>query len=187
MYTFVTETQSGTFNIQMVLLKRIMVPKKSLLPCLGSASNTLTRNIHTSFAHSIIVHRGPTRKVIISQNKLSGEPRIYLHLRLSLCPSCFIIILGGGETRLGNWEKWADELYTAMIYEHGVQCWNGPQRSTKVILRCGLRNSLVATSEPNRCEYQFNFETPALCRKLDSSDIDEGDQNSQDEHEHDEL
>lgn len=27
---------------------------------------------------------------------------------------------GGGETRLENWEKWEDELYTTMVYEHGV-------------------------------------------------------------------
>ena len=96
-----------------------------------------------------------------------------------------LTILGGGETRLGNWEKWEDELYTTMVYEHGVQCWNGPQRSTKVVLRCGLRNSLVAVTEPNRCEYQFAFETPALCKKLDmSSDNDGSPQMIED---HDEL
>jgi len=88
---------------------------------------------------------------------------------------------GGGETRLGNWEKWEDELYTAQLYEHGVQCWNGPQRSTRVIMRCGLRNALVASTEPNRCEYQFIFETPALCKEIDLADNDSLEQN------HDEL
>jgi len=80
---------------------------------------------------------------------------------------------GGGETRLGKWEKWEDELYTAQVYENGVQCWNGPQRSTRVVMRCGLRNALVASTEPNRCEYQFIFETPALCKQLDMP-LDDG-------------
>ena len=74
---------------------------------------------------------------------------------------------GGSETRLGKWEKWEDELYNVQLYEHGVQCWNGPQRSTRVVMRCGLRNALVASTEPNRCEYKFVFETPALCKAQD--------------------
>ena len=76
-------------------------------------------------------------------------------------------ISGGSETRLGKWERWEDELYNTQLYEHGVQCWNGPQRSTKVVMRCGLRNALVASTEPNRCEYKFIFETPALCKQQD--------------------
>ena len=94
--------------------------------------------------------------------------------------SLLLNLKGGGETRLGKWEKWEDELHTAQLYEHGVQCWNGPQRSTRVIMRCGLRNALVASSEPNRCEYQFIFETPALCKQLDLP-LDENQEN------HDEL
>ena len=72
---------------------------------------------------------------------------------------------GGSGTRLGSWEKWS-EPHTQMSYERGVQCWNGPSRSTKVDLRCGAENKLVGASEPNRCEYLFVFETPAACEPL---------------------
>ena len=53
-----------------------------------------------------------------------------------------------------------------IFYFLGVQCWNGPQRSTKVNLRCGAENKLVSAAEPNRCEYEFMFETPAACQPL---------------------
>ena len=82
---------------------------------------------------------------------------------------------------MGNWDKWGDELYTTMVYDHGVQCWNGPQRSTRVHMRCGLRNALVAATEPNRCEYKFVFETPTLCKQLENPPDDNV------EHDHDEL
>jgi protein kinase C substrate 80K-H len=72
---------------------------------------------------------------------------------------------GGSETRLGSWEKWSVP-HTQMSYERGVQCWNGPSRSTKVDLRCGAENKLVAASEPSKCEYLFVFETPAVCEPL---------------------
>jgi len=79
---------------------------------------------------------------------------------------------GGSETRLGSWEKWSIP-HTQMGYERGVQCWNGPSRSTNVDLRCGGENRLVAASEPNRCEYLFLFETPAACQPLPPIQHDE--------------
>ena len=34
-----------------------------------------------------------------------------------------------------NWGKWSEEKnkYDAMIFEKGQSCWNGPDRSVKVI------------------------------------------------------
>ena len=30
---------------------------------------------------------------------------------------------------------------------------------------CGLKNELVGATEPSRCEYEFTFHTPALCKE----------------------
>jgi len=85
---------------------------------------------------------------------------------------------GGAEHNLGKWGHWdgpEGSKYSAMLYEKGQNCWNGPDRSTKVILSCGLNNELVSASEPNRCEYQFEFLTPAACSQQPqpSADHDE--------------
>ncbi|XP_076046175.1 glucosidase 2 subunit beta isoform X2 [Oratosquilla oratoria] len=75
---------------------------------------------------------------------------------------------GHGETRLGQWGLWTgeeDKKYSSMKYTDGQGCWNGPNRSAEVRLLCGVENKLVAVSEPNRCEYQFVFQTPAVCFK----------------------
>lgn len=86
------------------------------------------------------------------------------------------------ETRLGTFAHWvpSDEAgsagaYTTMLYDHGQSCWNGPSRSVRVVVRCGGSESrLVAVSEPNRCEYRFEFETPAACRDSTSASATEG-------------
>ncbi|XP_014675032.1 PREDICTED: glucosidase 2 subunit beta-like [Priapulus caudatus] len=73
---------------------------------------------------------------------------------------------GGGETSLGVWDKWLgteDNEFDQMSFSDGVQCWNGPKRSAKVMVTCGLENQLLSASEPNRCEYLFTFTTPAVC------------------------
>ncbi|KAL1490280.1 hypothetical protein ABEB36_013001 [Hypothenemus hampei] len=71
------------------------------------------------------------------------------------------------ETSLGRWSKWdgpANNIYGSMMYDQGQNCWNGPNRSTKVKINCGSENKLLSVSEPNRCEYAFEFETPAACK-----------------------
>ncbi|CAG5121389.1 unnamed protein product [Candidula unifasciata] len=86
---------------------------------------------------------------------------------------------GGIETSLGVWGHWygpEEDKYDAMKYENGQGCWNGPSRSCHVNLHCGAENALTGASEPSRCEYQFEFTTPARCSEPEptlSSDIHE--------------
>jgi len=83
---------------------------------------------------------------------------------------------GGSETRLGNWENWAGpegDKYSNMKFAGGQGCWNGPARSSLIHVECGTINQLTAVSEPNRCEYEMKFTTPAACRKPDPVPHDE--------------
>lgn len=88
---------------------------------------------------------------------------------------------GAAEVRLGSWSKWngpEHNVYEYMLYERGQACWNGPQRSTLVKVSCGSENKVTSVTEPNKCEYVFEFTTPAAC-------VDFSQENS--ETQHDEL
>ena len=58
------------------------------------------------------------------------------------------------ETTIGQWSAWGTDSnkYSQMVFNNGLACWNGPQRSTLVRLTCGIESKVVAVSEPNRCE-----------------------------------
>jgi len=73
---------------------------------------------------------------------------------------------GGSETRLGSWGEWTgpeSNRHASMKFTGGQTCWNGPARSSAVFLHCGGENSLTGVSEPNRCEYEMHFTSPAAC------------------------
>ena len=36
----------------------------------------------------------------------------------------------------------------------------------QVKIECGTTNEIYAASEPNRCEYEFKYRTPAACASL---------------------
>lgn len=87
---------------------------------------------------------------------------------------------GGSDINLGRWQSWDgpnDDPYSRMKYDHGLSCWNGPARSTLVQLSCGAENKLTSVSEPNKCVYLFEFETPAVCTLSNTESM----------HEHEEL
>ncbi|KAG0477528.1 hypothetical protein HPP92_014369 [Vanilla planifolia] len=69
---------------------------------------------------------------------------------------------GYSDTRLGRWEKF-EESYRVMLFSNGDKCWNGPNRSLKVRLRCGLKNEISEVDEPSRCEYVAFMFTPSVC------------------------
>ncbi|XP_054614406.1 glucosidase 2 subunit beta isoform X2 [Dunckerocampus dactyliophorus] len=80
---------------------------------------------------------------------------------------------GGSETSLGTWGQWEgpeNNIYSVMKYEHGMGCWQGPNRSTTVKLKCGKETVVTSTSEPSRCEYLMEFTTPAVCQDPKSLD-----------------
>ena len=73
---------------------------------------------------------------------------------------------GGSEVNLGIWNEWIvneNNKYTKMKYDRGLSCWNGPNRSVTVTLKCGTENKILLVTEPNRCEYAMEFSTPAVC------------------------
>ncbi|XP_065320640.1 glucosidase 2 subunit beta-like [Gordionus sp. m RMFG-2023] len=80
-------------------------------------------------------------------------------------------ISSGSQTSMGNWNSFEtdenNDRYGYMLFSGGQQCWNGPNRSTKVKLLCGDSNKLVSVSEPSRCEYHMEFLTPSKCMPLE--------------------
>ncbi|KAK5132825.1 hypothetical protein LTR08_008627 [Meristemomyces frigidus] len=87
---------------------------------------------------------------------------------------------GGGSTNMGNYvsleQIWVDEgavpadgkglgtgLRWAMKYEHGQHCWNGPDRSTMVVLGCAEEGEVWRIVEEEKCVYRMEVGTPAVC------------------------
>lgn len=84
---------------------------------------------------------------------------------------------GGGSMRMGKFERIgkttiedvneAGEIVPmermTLEYARGQTCWNGPARSTKVVLECGEENEILKVSEDERCVYSMIVTTPAVC------------------------
>eukprot|EP01027_Heterolobosea_sp_BB2_P003703 GEZU01005585.1.p2 GENE.GEZU01005585.1~~GEZU01005585.1.p2 ORF type:complete len:113 (+),score=21.81 GEZU01005585.1:3-341(+) len=65
-------------------------------------------------------------------------------------------------TAISKW-KGFENNYTAMKFDSGTSCWNGPQRSTKVSLVCGTKDEIKSVEEPSRCVYTMVMSTPSVC------------------------
>jgi len=61
----------------------------------------------------------------------------------------------------------------SMLFQGGLACWNGPQRSLRLELRCGPATALTAVDEPSRCEYAGVLETPAACNQAEANFLQE--------------
>ncbi|RGB33082.1 glucosidase II beta subunit-like protein [Rhizophagus diaphanus] len=83
-------------------------------------------------------------------------------------------------THLGYFEKWIgaeskedDKYYTAQLYTRGTRCWNGPERSVKLYLECGIENKIFSVAEPEKCEYIMKMTTPAVCPSIEKLNHEE--------------
>lgn len=86
---------------------------------------------------------------------------------------------GGGHTGMGNFVRiektmvdddlpvdgkglGSGERYV-LKYENGQHCWNGPNRSTQVVLACAEKNEIWKVAEEEKCVYRMEMGTPAVC------------------------
>ncbi|OAX81270.1 hypothetical protein ACJ72_04388 [Emergomyces africanus] len=53
----------------------------------------------------------------------------------------------------------------ALEYTNGQTCWNGPARSTKVVLGCGEKDEILKVTEDEKCVYSMFVTTPAVCEE----------------------
>ena len=86
---------------------------------------------------------------------------------------------GGGHTNMGNFVRFDTEVSDdevppdgkgigpgeklALRYENGQHCWNGPSRSTLVVLGCSEVDEVWKISESEKCVYRMEVGTPAAC------------------------
>jgi protein kinase C substrate 80K-H len=97
---------------------------------------------------------------------------------------------GGNAVSLGNWGEWSgkeEDKYSRMKYSGGQNCWNGPDRTTEVIIKCGNEEKLLSASEPGRCQYLFHFATPAACNNPITTEASTGNVAKSNEDQHVEL
>eukprot|EP01048_Picozoa_sp_COSAG05_P006317 COSAG05_NODE_405_length_10177_cov_2.310776_9_plen_186_part_00 len=72
-------------------------------------------------------------------------------------------------TSLGKWDATASKLSRnstlsadgeaekdLMVFANGDRCYNGPERSARVAVKCGEAMEVLAISETNVCEYNLN-------------------------------
>jgi len=86
---------------------------------------------------------------------------------------------GGGNTGMGNFAHitsvTVDETLPAdgrglgsgeriaLKYENGQTCWNGPARSTLVVLACYDKEEIWKVVEEEKCVYRMEGGSPAVC------------------------
>ncbi|RKP10505.1 glucosidase II beta subunit-like-domain-containing protein [Thamnocephalis sphaerospora] len=97
-----------------------------------------------------------------------------------------------GEIDLGRFRGWDDAAtdgesrYMKQRYEDGQYCWNGPNRSTEVLLECGTEEKVLSAEEPEKCVYRLRLTTPAVC-PLVTADASDDEQKALADEERDEL
>jgi protein kinase C substrate 80K-H len=93
---------------------------------------------------------------------------------------------GHSSTSLGSWSGFDDVDRTHLKFTGGQTCWQGPQRSLTVKLRCGEADTLLTVDEPSKCVYEMTMQTPAVCQEAHVHAIRQT-LEGKPVHEHDEL
>lgn len=86
---------------------------------------------------------------------------------------------GGGQQSMGSFERFDVETTdddlpadgrglgagrrTVMKFSGGTHCWNGPDRSTSVVLGCADKEEIWRVAEEEKCVYRMEVGTPAVC------------------------
>lgn len=86
---------------------------------------------------------------------------------------------GGADTNMGNFVGFDTESVDedvspdgrglgkgerlVMKYENGQHCWNGPNRSTRVVLACAETEEIWKVTESEKCVYRMEVGTAAVC------------------------
>ena len=87
---------------------------------------------------------------------------------------------GGADQNMGNFASFGIEVVDeevgpdgkglgkgekiTMRYDNGGHCWNGPARSTLVVLACAEKEEIWKVSESEKCVYRMEVGTAAVCR-----------------------
>ncbi|ORY17845.1 glucosidase II beta subunit-like protein-domain-containing protein [Clohesyomyces aquaticus] len=58
---------------------------------------------------------------------------------------------------VGRGKRWV------MKFENGQHCWNGPSRSTMVVLACAERDEIWKVAEEEKCVYRMEVGSPSVC------------------------
>ena len=93
---------------------------------------------------------------------------------------------GGGDTTMGNFVSITSEYVDSDVdaegkglgvgervvlkYENGQHCWNGPARSTLVVLACSAQEEIWRVSESEKCVYRMEVGTAAVCEPDDGKE-----------------
>ncbi|KAL0210360.1 hypothetical protein RCL1_004796 [Eukaryota sp. TZLM3-RCL] len=57
-----------------------------------------------------------------------------------------------------------DPSSSLFLFENGERCWGGPNRSMKVVAKCGKDSRIISVVEEERCVYSAVLEVPTACQ-----------------------
>ncbi|KAH7619697.1 putative Glucosidase 2 subunit beta [Nannochloris sp. 'desiccata'] len=76
----------------------------------------------------------------------------------------------GHGSRLGSW-KGFDDSGEYMLFDNGDVCWQGPNRSMTLRIRCGATETLTKVAEPSRLEIRVTELRAAITAKQALLDV----------------